>query len=292
MYELRQVGERTYYIDNPVRMGIFVLGGSDVCLIDSGNDKSAGKMILKHLEANGWKLKILLNTHSHADHVGGNAYLQEKTGCKIYSVGTEPAFICMPQLEPSFLYGGCADNALRNKFLQAPPSHCEVLTDETLPQGLRLCRLDGHAGSMAAFQTADDVWFVGDSVISEETLEKYHISYLFDPATYLRSLDVLDTLEGKLFIASHAEPQTDIRPLSQMNRAKVLEIRTFLLALCRTPKGHDDILQAVFDHFGLKINRNQVAMIGATIRSYLGNLCDDGLLEVVFDGNRMFWKAV
>lgn len=291
MYELRQVGQRTYYIDNPVRMGIFVLDGNDVCLIDSGNDKSAGKMILRHLEAQGWHLRVILNTHSHADHVGGNAFLQERTGCEIYAVGTEPSLICMPELEPSFLYGGCADKALRGKFVQAPPSICGSLTNEILPVGITMQRLDGHAASLAAFQTADGVWFVGDAVISEQTLEKYHVSYLFNPAHFLKSLDKLETLDGTLFIPSHAEPQTDIRPLVEKNRNKALEIRNFLLAFCQAPQEHDAILKAVFDHFGLKINRVQMAMIGATIRSYLGNLCDEGLLDVVFQDNRMFWKV-
>ena len=45
MYELKQVGERTYYIDSPTRMGIYQLDNGEVCLIDSGNDKDAGKKV-------------------------------------------------------------------------------------------------------------------------------------------------------------------------------------------------------------------------------------------------------
>lgn len=43
MYELKQVGERTYYIDSPTRMGIYQLDNGEVCLIDSGMIKMQAK---------------------------------------------------------------------------------------------------------------------------------------------------------------------------------------------------------------------------------------------------------
>ena len=72
MYELIQAGEKTYYIDCPAKIGIYRVSGDEVCLIDSGNDKNAGKKALRILEEQGWKLKMILNTHFHADHIGGN----------------------------------------------------------------------------------------------------------------------------------------------------------------------------------------------------------------------------
>lgn len=43
MYELVQVGEKTYYIECPAKMGLYRINESEVCLIDSGNDKDSGK---------------------------------------------------------------------------------------------------------------------------------------------------------------------------------------------------------------------------------------------------------
>ena len=42
MYELIQVTDRSYYIQSPAKIGLVKLGGAEVCLIDSGNDKDAG----------------------------------------------------------------------------------------------------------------------------------------------------------------------------------------------------------------------------------------------------------
>ena len=49
MYELIQGGERTYYIDCPAKIGIYKCSENEVYIIDSGNDKDAGKRILKIL---------------------------------------------------------------------------------------------------------------------------------------------------------------------------------------------------------------------------------------------------
>ena len=45
--ELVQVGDRTYYIKNPTNIGIYKVDEENVYLIDTGNDKVAGKKILR-----------------------------------------------------------------------------------------------------------------------------------------------------------------------------------------------------------------------------------------------------
>ena len=114
--ELIKVGEKTYYIKNPTNIGIYKVDEENVYLIDSGNDKDAGKKIIKIVEEQGWKIKGIINTHSNADHIGGNKVIQDRTGCAIYAYNIEKSFTENPILEPSFLYGGYPFKDLRNKF--------------------------------------------------------------------------------------------------------------------------------------------------------------------------------
>ena len=192
--ELIQVGKNTYYIKNPTNIGIYKTGENEVFLIDSGNDKDAGKKILKILDAEGWTVKGIVATHSHADHVGGCRLIQERTGCKVYAAGTERCFTEFPLLEPTALYGGYPFRELRNKFLMA--KECAVTeVNGSLPEGLSLLSLKGHFFDMIGIKTDDDVWFLADSLFSEETITKYHLSFLYDVKEFLNTLDTLSTLE-------------------------------------------------------------------------------------------------
>lgn len=75
MYELKQVGTNSYYIESPAKIGIVRLSKTEVCLIDSGSDKDAGRKVRQVLDASGWHLTAIYNTHSNADHIGGNKFL-------------------------------------------------------------------------------------------------------------------------------------------------------------------------------------------------------------------------
>ena len=100
MFELVQVSQQSYYIQSPAKIGLVKLNDKEVCLIDSGNDKDAGRKVRQILDANGWCLRSIYNTHSNADHIGGNQYLQKQTGCKIYAPGIESDFIRHPVFSP------------------------------------------------------------------------------------------------------------------------------------------------------------------------------------------------
>lgn len=293
MYELIQAGSRTYYIQCPAKMGLWVPDGVHAVLIDSGGDKDAGKKVLKILESQGFQLACILNTHANADHNGGNALLQQRLGAPAYAPGIDAAITTHPILEPAFLYGGFPPKALRNKFLLAQPSRCEPLTEETLPQGLTMLSLPGHFFDMCGFCTEDGVWFLADCLTSDAVIEKYHVQFLYDVAAYLETLDRVSQLEGRLFVPAHAEATENIRPLAERNRAKVLEIAELLVKFCREPRGFEELLQQVFSHYHLTMDFNQYVLVGSTIRSYLSYLLDQGQVSTDFtqDG-RLLWKAL
>ena len=292
MYELNHIIGNSYYIQSPSKMGLVKLSDTDVCLIDSGNDKDAGRKVRQLLDANGWHLTAIYNTHSNADHIGGNRYLQGQTKCKIYAQGIECDITRHPVLEPAFLYGGFPPKDLRHKFLMAQESDAKELTPGVLPEGFALLQLPGHFFHMVGFRSPDDVVYLADCLSSRETLDKYQIGFLYDVAAYLDTLEKVKTMQAAAFVPAHAQVTEDIAPLAQYNIDKVHEIADHMVELCAEPVMFEELLKKLFDDYGLTLTFEQYVLVGSTVKSYLAWLKDTGRLTALFEDNRLLWRRV
>jgi len=290
MFELVRAGASSYYINSPAKIGVYLKNEDSAYLIDSGNDKDAGRKIRKILDENNWKLKAIINTHSNADHIGGNRYLQQQTNCPIFANGIETAFTRFPILEPSFLYGAYPCSELRHKFLMAAESNADDLDGEGFPSELEVIPLPGHFFDMVGFRTPDGTVFLADCLSSRETLEKYRITFIYDVAAYLETLGRVEAMQAKIFVPAHAEASEDIRELTRLNRNTVFEVSEKLYQFCASPAEFDDILKFVFDEYSLTMNFEQYVLVGSTVRSYLSWMKDNGRLDALFENNRLLWR--
>lgn len=67
----------------PLMVNTYIVGDEatkDAAVFDPGGDVDA---ILEIIREEGLKVKYIINTHAHFDHVGGNRDLQDKTGAQI-----------------------------------------------------------------------------------------------------------------------------------------------------------------------------------------------------------------
>ncbi len=290
MYELVKVGEHTYYIDCPSRMGVYVRENEDAYLIDSGNDKDAGKKVKRIIEGEGWTLKGVLVTHAHADHIGGCNYLQNQTGCKIFAGGLERAFAEHPVLMPVSLYGGDPHKEIRHKDMIAKPCKVSGFDDENFPKEIEIINLSGHAPDQTGYKTPDGIVFLADVLCTKQTLDKYGIVYLYDIAAHIDSLDRLEHLEASVFVPAHCPVSEDIAQLVQYNKEKVLAAGDVILNICSQARTWEDILAEVFHHYGLKMSYAQHELVGSTVRSYLTYLEAQGRVQMVLDGSYLKYQ--
>ena len=290
MFELVQIAPHSYYLQSPAKIGLYVPDPHRAVLIDSGNDKDAGRKVRQVLDREGWTLEAIVNTHSNADHIGGNQYLQAQTGCKIFSGGIEGCFTRHPLLEPSFLYGGYPCAELRHKFLMAQASDALPFSDPAFPADLEILPLPGHFFDMVGFRTPDDVVYLADCVSSETTLAKYGIPFIYDVQAYLDTLEKVAGLKAHVFVPSHADATEDIAPLCQLNRERVLAAGDCILSLCAEASCFETVLRGVFHAYGLTLSMEQYVLVGSTVRSFLSWHKDAGRLQVHFTDNRLLWE--
>lgn len=290
---LQPIAGNTYLIPAPANIGVYVQD-NQAALIDSGNDKEAGRQILNLLKEHGWSLRLIINTHSNADHIGGNAFLQEKTNCRIAATRLETTFIHDPIVEPAFLFGGFPLRAMRNKFLVAQPSEVTDVIPSSGPivdTALEAFPLPGHYFDMIGIRTPDDVVFLADSLFSVEILQKYHIVFWYDIQAQLQTLDMLQTLTAAHYVPSHGQLTTDIQAMVAANRQNLSAIIAVLVAFCQQPTTIEEVLAHVCQTYQIALNANQYVLVRSTLTSFLAYLEEHGRLAVTFADGRMLWQT-
>ena len=191
-------------------------------------------------------------------------------------------------LEPIYLYGAYPFKELRNKFFEAKLSDCEEIINI---DGIEYFTLKGHSFDMIGIKTSDNVYFIGDSLFDENTINKYHISYLNNVSEFINSLDKLSEING-LFVPSHGEVSNDIHSLIKLNKDKTNEILNKILLICKDSITLEDIVKDLFDIYSLQMNLTQYYLISSTIKAYLSYLIDEDKVEYEFINNKMYFKSI
>ena len=295
MYELVKISDCCYYINCPSKMGIYVKETGDAYLIDSGNDKDAGKKAKKILDGEGWLLKGILVTHAHADHIGGCNYLQTQTGCKIFASPMEGAFAANTTLMPISLYGGNPHKEICHKDMIAKPCIVSGFEDPDFPKEIEIIDLSGHAPGQVGYKLPDGSVFLADVLCTRETLDKYAIVYLYDVGAHLVSLErvaQMETEKGAFFVPAHCPVGESVAELAVYNQEKILEIAELLMQWCKEPKTLEQLLAMAFSHYNLTMNFAQHELIGSTIRSYLTYLEALGKLQIFIEDQYLLYKAI
>ncbi len=288
MYELIHLKGNTFYIKGPTNIGVYKLNDQEIVLIDCGTSIEA-PVIETILRRNNLKLKWIVNTHSHADHSGGNLYLMKMTGCKVIASKIERAFFRDSKLDIGFLYGGYPLDEYDGKLMHIDDQK-QIYSLEHLPRGLRSFKLPGHHYAMIGIRTSDGVNFIADTLGSKDLIDKQHILLIYDVAGYLKSLNFVESLNGSIIVPSHSDVTTEIKDLVSFNRNQIYKIIDILLEYLMEEHTAEEIIAYIFNYYQMKITYNKYMLISSTIKSYLSFLSNDKKIKNYFKENRLYFK--
>jgi glyoxylase-like metal-dependent hydrolase (beta-lactamase superfamily II) len=201
---------------------IYLIRGEKNIIIDTGINQSPEKDILPILKMNGLDLSdidLILNTHDHPDHTGGNIAIKAESGAPICIHKDEVPF--WNDHEHCFnFYSAPVIRALGGNLQEEKQAFLEMagpggVADHPFGDGdiieggpgvkLRVVHLPGHTpGSVGFFWEEEDILFSGDSVGGlHDAGAGGKLPVIFDLLAYKRSLQRLNEMPIRFLLCAH-----------------------------------------------------------------------------------------
>lgn len=263
---LDKLGDNVWLKRGNTNVGI-INSGDTTYVIDTGSSTKFAKELLFEI---GDGQKIVLNTHSHADHIQGNRMF-ENSGAKVYANELEVPFIRNPQFEGFYLHGANPPKTLKLSFYKAKLSNAHPFDEISLPSQFELISLPGHSLGMTAIKV-EDVIFCGDAYFGSEVLEKYSYPYLVDVKKFLDSLNVLKEIHAKWYVPSHGEPTGDPYMDIEKTKAAVHDFINATLESLNTQKYAEEICANISEKMSIQLNTGTFYLFRSFISANLSYL--------------------
>ena len=282
MFDIVETLGNTYYYSAFSNVGVYKLNKSEVLLIDSCDHKRMVRGLDGILEKNGLRVRTIIDTHCHVDHIAGNKYFYDKYGCEILASKGEQGFIAYPDREPRFYYSGIDTDKSRNPFFNTEASDAKVITAQNTPEGFEIIPLPGHSFDMIGVRTPDDVVFLADAILSKKTWDEYKLPFFYSVNESLQTLKDIQNIKAKLFVPAHDEPLNDICELAEYNIKSMKHKKELICDICEG-KSFEDIFAAVIDKLGLRIMTPKYPMYAVMVRNFLQSLVEDETIQATLE---------
>jgi glyoxylase-like metal-dependent hydrolase (beta-lactamase superfamily II) len=297
MSNVHQLSDKVYYLAGGVNCAIIKAENNKAILIDTGQDKDYGRNVKKACDGLGLTPVAILNTHSHADHYGGNDYLlRQYPEVLVYAPALESAIMQQPYLEPLYLFNGAKPlNELMSKWLLAKPSRVdhELKAGELELHGIKLDIIDtsGHAHVQMSVKV-DDVLIAADALFGSSVLEKYPMPFGQDIGGQIKSAERLKDLNIKTVLPGHGEPSSDIASLVATNVAAFERAATVVEGAC-TNMTTEGVLQNVCKALNITMTDLPRYYLNlCTVTAYLSYLREEKRVEVRLEENQVKWQRI
>lgn len=291
---LNKIKGNTYYIDSVTNSGIFVFKNKNCLIIDTGSNNSDAKKIDEILIENNLHPKYIINTHNHLDHSGGNTYFQKNySGCLVYTSLKEKLFMENQELQASILSSSSPIKGIdKNNKPLTVDFVLDYGTNKIGDEKFEVVSLKGHSIEQIGIITSEKVCFLGDSIFSNEILEKYSFPYLYDIEESIRTLNTIKEIDADYFVISHAEEILDseeIKVLVDKNLENIDNYIKQILDLLDQPMTREDVLENLAVLNDLNFNFYQYHLNFGGVSAFISYLLVNKLIEYSIEDGRLYY---
>lgn len=292
--QLNKIKGNTYYIDSPTNIGVYTFKNKNCILIDTGINNSSAKKVNEVLTKNNLHPKYIINTHGHGDHCGGNNFFKnEYPGCQVFSSLGEKLYIENPDLFSKILYSSRPIKPLAN---YPKTTSVDFILNEGInkinDEKFEIISLKGHANDQIGIITPEKVCFIGDSIFSNEILDKYSLPFLNDINESLNTLNYIKNIDADFFVISHSKnllDKSEIIDLADKNIENLNEYINLILEILEQPLTKEDIIENICILKDLTLDIKQYFITNSAISSFLTYLYEKNLIDFSLENYKLYY---
>jgi len=292
--ELNKIKGNTYFINSPTNIGVYTFKNKFCLLIDSGLNSSAAKKFDEVLISNNLHPKYIINTHAHTDHCGGNVYFKENySGILVYTSKKEKIYMENPELSSIVL----SSSSPIKKLSQNPKSLevdfvLEYGTNKINDEKFEIIPLSGHSQEHIGIITPEKICFLGDSIFSQDTLNKYAFPFLFDIGDTLKTLNNIKEIDADYFVISHGKDilnKEEVITLADKNIENINNNIDIILELLEQPCTREDILENIIILNDITTNMKQYMLDLSAVSAFISYLYNHELIDSSIEDGKLYY---
>lgn len=311
--KILELGHGVFVIPGPTNVGIVTNqtdSRTEVYIIDTGNTELDGEYILEILESffkkagTEYFVKAIINTHSHADHTGGNAIIQENTSCEVLAPRFERGAMDNPHLHPAVVWGANPPKDLLTVYYKPDPTTPTGLISEELKislsdfRELSFLSLPGHSfdhyGVLCTLRDNKKILFAGDAIFPRNEISNYSLPLTIDYIDFQKSLDKIQQIEDLIWcIPGHGEfISRNLSETIETNKISMLEVELCILEILGSRKvTTDEVIQRFCHIFEIECNVRKYSLISFTVKSFLTTMRNKGKVQILIEDNILLWAT-
>ena len=227
---------KTAYIDTQwALLPLYYLTEREVVLFDSGVDPD--EELLNLLEREGLRVRAVLSTHLHPDHIANNEELVKRHGAEIFGHHAD-----IPWFHERF----------GDPYPVTPIPDGDTLLLEGVP--FRTLHTPGHSPGHLVFITPDGVACAGDTIMTRRELDLSRMPYMEDVDRSIISMEDLRQIKCPWYIVAHKGVVSgeEIDELVERNIQKELDLYALLRRCLTAPMEMEELVSAYIRASGVR----------------------------------------
>lgn len=209
--KIKQIKKNTSWIRGGTNTGVYLFEDDTALIIDTGYAGTRSDILIKAFEENKIDVKYIINTHEHYDHCGANCEMRKHfKNIEIMASEGARVYLNNPRLYSDYLFGGKSPqkvfDVLKKEYVE------KTYVDKSISPGtlnikghnFEIIDLPGHTENCIGIVTDDKVLFLGDVLITENSLNKHKFLFMNDVKAQFETLDKLRSIDFEIAILGHS----------------------------------------------------------------------------------------